>query len=673
MSLKVKGIYSDGMVLQRDVVNCAFGVAEPGAKVVLNFRDSEFSCVCDAEGNWKIEYDVGKAGGPFELKISCGNENVLFKDVFVGEVWVSSGQSNAQLPMSRMYFSYREEFELPANQNIRMITIPITFAFDGEKDCVENPVWQCASPETLGGMSGTGYFFAKKLQSDLGVPVGIINPSQGGSPINSWVNEEVLQNLNQTEFLAALETYRNPKNVEEKRATVEKNQFEWNKKLNESDVGLVENWQDIPFSSIGNEWKNCSVPGFIDELDSAGIIWLKKNVKLSAKQVKKFNSKKTWLWLGTIVDADKVYVNGTFVGETPYCYPPRRYVIPADVLKVGENTITIRLQKNSNFGKPRFYEEKPYYIFTDDVKVWPVSTRNVEIPAKKIVKPRDGVLIDISGTWRCKVGCKVENCPDGIFFEWQPTALYNAMLAPCFNHGVAGALWYQGESDCGRTEVYSGFLKEMIALWRKKFAYSKKNFPFVAVQLPNWCDAVNEGASAINDGWADMRMIECNIAREVENAACAVCLDAGEWNDLHPEKKYTVGTRAAKEALRIAYGKNYNPAPAFHSFEKTGKSWVVKFNCFDSELNAFVVKNMAADLNKKCKDVFGFTVLFENNGTKGFVAAKAKLLSGNCVEVFVPKVEGKILELRYLYAFNPAPVNLYSAELIPAEPFVIKF
>ena len=247
------------------------------------------------------------------------------------------------------------------------------------------------------------------------------------------------------------------------------------------------------------------------------------------------------------------------------------------------------------------------------------------------------------------------------------------MLAPCFNHSVRGALWYQGESDAGRWNVYGDFLKNMIALWRQKFAYSKKDFPFIVVQLPNWCDGFDEGKSAVSDGWAELRMTQCNLTRELENVGCAVCLDAGEWNDLHPEKKLTVGTRAAKEALRIAYGKNYSPAPAFDSLETCKKSWIVKYNCFDSELKAFAVKGKAANLCKKGKAIFGFTVLFEKDGKVDFVETKAKLKSNNSVEVSIPKVEGKILELRYLYAFNPAPVNLYSAELIPAESFVYKF
>ena len=128
MSFKVLGIYADGMVLQRNTTNCIFGKGEPGAKVELAFRELSASATVDAEGKWKIEYNPGQAGGPFELKLTSSSDSITFKDVWVGEVWVSSGQSNAQLPMDRLRFSYPYEMKLPKDNNIRMITPGLTTA-----------------------------------------------------------------------------------------------------------------------------------------------------------------------------------------------------------------------------------------------------------------------------------------------------------------------------------------------------------------------------------------------------------------------------------------------------------------------------------------------------------------------------------------------------------------
>ena len=188
----VKGIYASGMVLQRNRVNCIYGVAPEQSSVILSFRGNEWTCTSAQDGCWKIEFNPGDAGGPFDLELKNGSETISYSDVWVGEVWLLSGQSNAQLPMERLKWSYPENFKLPKNNNIRMITIPISFSFDGEKDFIDSPKWIPASPETLGLMSGTGYFFAKNLSHALNVPVGIVNASQGGSPITAWVDRQVI-------------------------------------------------------------------------------------------------------------------------------------------------------------------------------------------------------------------------------------------------------------------------------------------------------------------------------------------------------------------------------------------------------------------------------------------------------------------------------------------------
>ena len=128
--------------------------------------------------------------------------------------------------------------------------------------------------------------------------------------------------------------------------------------------------------------------------------------------------------------------NGTEVGVTYYTYPPRRYNVPNGILKEGSNTITVRVQLNSSFGKIHFYEEKPYCLFTDDVYVCPVAFRNIE--KKSTPETNTGVKISLEGEWKACVGAQVENAPAGLFFEWEPTALYNAMLAPAFKHAIAG-------------------------------------------------------------------------------------------------------------------------------------------------------------------------------------------------------------------------------------------
>lgn len=658
---RIKGISASGMVLQRNKINCVFGTAGANEDVFLTFRGVTSITRSDEIGNWKIEFSPGEAGGPFRMELKSGEDCVAFDDVFVGEVWVNSGQSNAQLPMERMRFSYSEEFDLSENPNIRMITIPISWSLDGERDFIENPKWLAASPENLGEMSGTAYFFAKKLAQELKVPVGIINASQGGSPISSWMSKSSLQEMGAKEYLERVAKYENQETVAATKKDMEKKQAEWNAEL----------WKNSSEKSDGI-WETVKIPGFIENFDSAGLIWLKKEIELSAEQIKIFNAKKTRLWLGTIVDADFVFVNGTQVGSTPYLYPPRRYVVPQGVLKEGKNQILIHAQKNSKIGKIRFYEEKPYCLFTDNVFVNPVACRNVE-KKQSALSPLDAEFIDLTGEWQMQVDVKIRDCPEGMFFEWLPTALYNSMLAPCFNHAIAGVLWYQGESDAGRPAEYKNMLVKMIDLWRKKFVYGSKKLPFAIVQLPNWSDGNYEDSTVAKMGWPYLRQAQSDAAKIAGNSGVAVTIDAGEWNDLHPEKKRTVGVRAALEALRIAYEKKYvSSSPEFTSVvaDKEKTKFVVNFDCGNSSLFAAEVVEKSANLEKLEKDgrVYGFSFLAEKNGESSIVEAAA-YLKNNVVTVEAPKDAGNLTELRYLWADNPAPVNLYSQDLLPAAPF----
>ena len=660
---KTYGIYSDGMVLQQQTVNCICGAADADAPVTLKWDGKEYNSQADSKGQWKIEFETSAAGGPYSLELKCQNQKILFSDVYVGEVWVSSGQSNAQLPMSRMAYSYPEEFDLPENPFIRMCTVPIRWNFEGEQKEVENPCWKTASPQTLGEMSGTAYFFAKKLSQELKVPVGIINASQGGSPIASWMSKESLISLGKKDLINEEEKWEVPSAVTKKMDEVNQAQKEWNDKIWASDKGIKEHWERLTYSEVENNWVSVPIPGVIEDFEGAGIVWFKKEITLTAKQAEDFNSQKTNLWFGTIVDADRIYVNGVEIGVTYYLYPPRRYVVPAGLLKEGKNTITIRVQKNSRAGKIRFYTEKPYCLFTDDIKVPPVAFRNVEIQAS--IKSEDfspfSQLILLDGMWKMAYGTVIEDAPEQKFFEWVPTALYNGMLSPCFNYAVKGALWYQGESDVERYDQYQDMLYSMIELWRKKFTYAKKDMPFIVVQLPNWSDGWSEKEAMLESGLASMREVQAKVTESLPATGLTVTIDAGEWNDLHPEKKYTVGCRSALEALRIAYNQDYPPAPKALSFEKTDSSLLVTFDCGKSFLTPF--NNSLADY------IPGFSFVYKKGEESCLVEMAGKLISDTQVEVPLPAVDGKLLELRYLWADSPNPVCLYSGMGLPAAPF----
>ncbi|MCR4734408.1 MAG: sialate O-acetylesterase [Treponema sp.] len=689
MILRTKGLYSSGMVVQHNKISRVHGLAPKNSLVELDYQNQKLSTKSDDEGLWQLDFDGGEAGGPYLFKISCGDEKIEYQ-IYSGEVWLSSGQSNAQLPMERMKFSYPDEFELPENPLVRMVTVPITWNLDGEcddfymapgtlpsesADSSEKksiPIkWDSASPKTLGSMSGTAYFFAKKLAADLNMPVGIISVAQGGSPISAWLSKNALQEIKcDTDYLSELEKYESPEAVSLKQKELKENQSKWDQEVYTLDEGVKNHWENLSYDEC-SDWKECSIPGFLNNFSSAGIVWIKKEITLTKEQLQHFNSYKTWLWLGTIVDADKVYVNGSQVGVTYYCYPPRRYPVEKGLLKEGKNTITVRLQKNSSNGKIRFYQEKPYYLFTENVKIAPSASRNVENFKESC--PDDGEKISLSGKWLMKVGCSVRDCPSGMFFEWLPTALYNGMLSPCFTQAIAGALWYQGESDAGRAHEYKNLLLGLMRLWRKKFTYAKKEVPFVIVQLPNWSDGMAETSVCENGGWAYLRYAQNQVVEKDPNSALVVSIDAGEWNDLHPEKKRTTGSRAAEQALRLVYKKSYFICPKIICIEKKEGAIIAHFDCGKDSLKAFALKEdgKSADLSKEASEVYGFVFVVKRDGKITVEAAHAELTAECEVTVTLPK-DSLVKELRYLWADNPAPVNLYNSHGSPAAPFFFR-
>lgn len=694
MNFYTKGISASNMVLLQNAVNCVNGVAPCNSMVTMEFAGLNYSVQSDNDGNWKIEFNPGPAFAGRDMILRCSDEEITYINVAVGEVWICSGQSNMQLQMERLKYTYPDEFKKPENQNIRMITIPVTFDFEGPKDSVNNPEWKMPAPDTLSGMSGTSYFFAKKLSEDLGIPVGVIACCQGGTPVTAWMNGESMAGVG--DYVRRLEELKKPGYVQSVQDAEKAAQNEWNKKIYELDSGMKEDWKDWTCSQAEEAgWGTCHIPGEVDLVENGGIVWFKKEVVLTADDVSYFKEKGARIWTGTIRDADMVFINGVQVGITYYVYPPRRYDIPDGILKEGVNTITLRVQQNLHNRKMFFWPEKHYALTSRDKKVIPTAIRNVEqvegtaplrCDQENICFEKtntEGIYIPLNGDWFCCATTQIEDCPPNTFFEYEPQALYNAMLAPCFNTAVRGALWYQGESNDSKPYEYEELLDRMIKLWRSRFTYCpEKNMPFVVMQLPSWADDVLPDSFPVTSNWAEIREAQNGACEKNSCMALSVAIDAGEWNDLHPEKKLTGGTRAAEQALRLVYGKDYSECAKMNSMElhtERGLSENKENYCkvvfkTDNPLKAYAVENGAVDFSKETKEVFGFSLLLRNGfGKESVLAVTAEIVSENTVRLILPEIPlfTKIKEIRYLWANCPECVNLYSGTL-PAMPGRIK-
>jgi len=185
--VKLPGLISDGMVLQQGVPVRIWGWADEGEKVTVRFRGQTVTSTAE-NGKWSVTLQPTKAGGPFAMTIQ-GKNTISFKNVLVGEVWVCSGQSNMQFPLSRA-FEAEKHIAKASNPMIRLFTVPRTKS-DEPLDDVKSS-WQMCTPETVKNFSAVAYFFGRDLQKSLGVPVGLIHSSWGGSPAEVWISKPVL-------------------------------------------------------------------------------------------------------------------------------------------------------------------------------------------------------------------------------------------------------------------------------------------------------------------------------------------------------------------------------------------------------------------------------------------------------------------------------------------------
>jgi sialate O-acetylesterase len=228
----------------------------------------------------------------------------------------------------------------------------------------------------------------------------------------------------------------------------------------------------------------------------------------------------------------------------------------------------------------------------------------------------------------------------------RPAVLYNAMIAPIIPYGIAGAIWYQGESNAGRAYEYRKLFPTMIADWRKN--WGEGDFPFLFVQLANFMARKPDPGDS---SWAELREAQ-SMTLKLPKTGQAVIIDIGEANDIHPKNKQDVGRRLALAAEAIAYGKKIEySGPVYES--KTIDGNKVRLKC----------THVGGGLVAKGDKLTGFSIAGED---KTFVWADARI-DGDAVVVSSDKVAAPVA-VRYAWADNPE-CNLYNKEGLPASPF----
>jgi len=512
--------------------------------------------------------------------------------------------------------------------NIRLFTVQKKIADTPQADCTGQ--WSLCKPDTIPGFSAVGYFFGRHLHKELGVPVGLVNTSWGGTVAEAWTSSDALAKMPEFKTLMAriAEAKADPD------SSMQKYQAEldaWQKKV---DAAGAQGRAAIEPGFDDSGWKDMALPATWEQAglpDFDGLVWFRKTIDVPES----WAGKELMLELGPIDDQDTTWINGIRVGAHtgPGKWQAlRKYPLAANVIKAGQNVIAVQVLDTGGGGgingQPGQMKLKP--LDADDTDA-----------------------LSLAGAWRYKVGYNLASMPPQpqppvwVNNPNAPTVLYNGMIAPLVPFGIRGAIWYQGESNAGRAYQYRELFPTMISNWRQK--WNQGEFPFLFVQLANYMATQPEpGESA----WAELREAQL-MTLQLANTGMATIIDIGEANDIHPRNKQDVGKRLALWALARTYGRDVvYSGPLYRSMAIEGDKIRLRFDHVGSGLVA-----QDGGLLK------GFAIAGKD---RKFVWANAKI-EGQTVVVSSAAVAEPVA-VRYGWANNPI-CNLYNDADLPASPF----
>lgn len=625
-------LLSDGCVLQRNTPVRLYGTADPGEAVTLTLKGKTVKATAGTDGKWLVSFPAQGAGGPFVLTVK-GKNTVTVKDVYFGEVWVCSGQSNMEWPLSAS-FEAKAEIETAPDPLLRMFTVQKSVELTPQ-DEVAGGGWQSAAPATRGGFSAVGYYFAKQLRKALGVPIGMLHTSWGGTRIEAWMSKDVNLGLGMSPS-----EFATPVVAAEAKARYERLVARWkaagSPQATQLDSGRTDKTTGWERGTGGDLWKSATAPGEWDTLNNEellgidGAVWFKKEIEIPEAMA----GQPLKLSLGAIDDHDVTFFNGQKVGatgpETPSSWmAPRNYMVPGELVKKGRNVIVVRIFDGAGGGG-----------FVGNPAEMKLGT------------------ISLAGEWSYRIERAVPANP-GMMPGANPNAasvLYNAMLHPLKNYTVKGGIWYQGESNVGKHELYQKQMPAMIANWQKDFAAA--SFPFFITQLAPFG---NGGSDRIE--YAQQREAQSAAMKTVKGGGIAVITDIGNETDIHPNRKGPVGERLAFLAQKIAYGQNvYAVGPTYKEALAGFDKMIVRFDNVGAGLEAR--DGVCSEVPLPSGKLVGFEIA---GGDKVFYPADAKIRSANEVEVSSSKVSAPRY-VRYGYK-NFTLTNLWSKSGLPADPF----
>jgi sialate O-acetylesterase len=681
-TVQLPPIFSDGMVLQRDTAAPVWGWATPGEKITVTLNGQTLFATADAGGKWSAAFQKLAPGGPFTLTVTGDRSSpVTLSNVLVGDVWLCSGQSNMTLPIAAVKdfdpdvvttanfpllhcftapsVEAAAPLDSPAVKNAQSDTAAPGLAQGG--DVSASPElggkWQVTTPATVQGYTAMGFYFTRELHQKLGIPIGLVHSSYGGSSAEAWTSRDGLAAEGLGDQVdAQVKNWQNIDATGETYLTVDL--AEWEAKYGRQDPGnkgLASGWANLDFDSaswtsqdaLGN-WTSLGLP-------DGGVVWARKEVDLPPGAtghnlvLNLGNLHNQNAAYGTVLGT--VYFNGKEIG--PFGHKLQHLFsgsdgisvsVPGSLVAAGKNVIALRIVDQLQTG-PVFGTERNFLQPGINPQGW--------------AKP-----------WLVKVEETFPPLPEGALASRPPpppsiatvtvsTLLYNGMIAPLVGYGIKGFLWDQGTANAfggagslfekDRPGHYQELLTGLIKDWRAK--WKDDNLPFVFTQHPNFGGPPTlPSVSAL----AMLREAQLLTWETTPHSYMAVTLGLVPDTNIHYKNKKEAGRRLAAAALAGVYGEKIEGSgPIYESMTVEGNKVRIKFTHIGAGLVA--------------EDGGPVKMFIIAGADKKFVLADAAI-DGDTVVVSSNQVPVPVA-VRYAWFDNPTGFNLFNKDGLPASPF----
>jgi sialate O-acetylesterase len=626
--LRLAPFFADHMVLQRDQNVPIWGWAKPGASISVQFNGQSATAKADNTGKWMTSLRPMDAAGPLTMTIKANNEPSAteLRDVYIGEVWLCSGQSNMEWTVSQSDNPVAE-VKRAKDGKIRHFKVDHDLSLTPKTELNKplNP-WTVCSPQTAGSFTGVGYFFARQIREKIGedVAIGLINSSWGGSQVEGWISQPGMAN---TEALKA-HAQEYPANWEQA-----------DQRLRDRVANLCFGSSQIP-ADIAQQEAMYSQPGFDFSKWPVGYapmswdwmgLWAFRGMGYMARHfdVPEFlvDSSAT-IFLGKTDNIKQVWINNSLV-NVQLVNELAKITLAPGILKAGKNQVMVLLGAQ----KEPEWEGMGLHGSGSDVRVeWPDYKQQL-----------DGELWHCMPAWGQSY--QFAHLQNNV-----AASIYNAMIHPLVPMAMRGAIWYQGESNADRAYQYRESFAAMINDWRRVWG---NDFPFLFVQLTSF--GKNQSANA-GSNWAELREAQ-EMTLQLPNTAMAVTIDAGDPTDIHPTNKQTVGQRLGLAALGMVYDKDV----AYKNPRLLATDWEAATAVLNFE---HVGTN-----GLQAKDKYGYVRGFEVAGDdKVFHYAQAQILNERQILVTHPLGQ-KPVAIRYAWSDAPTDANVTNSDGLPLGTF----